>query len=599
MQKNIIIYLLVISAACFSVFATPEQEKFKLAESYEKVGDMKNASRLFLELYTLNKHNDKNFDAVVRTYKAQSLFSELLPIIEDNMKIRQISSVYALYGETLWKLGKPNEANKAWNDALELNPENDKCYSDVANSQIGCKQYEKAIATLLKARNTLKVKNIYADELSQLYTMTGNYKLASEEVLALYETSRNISVAQGRITAFLGNKEAKEYISSQLSERSGSSNDPEYKKLYAWFLRGMGKHEEAFEVYKKIDAMQNTRGMEILNFANTSQKDGQYDIAIKAYEYIIDRGKTSPYVMNALFGIARSLELKSQTKNKITKEVVLGIIERYRTIAKDFAMTPTADDALFRMANLYSEQLQDFTSAKKVLNELIAKSPKKPITASALNLLGDIYFMEDNLSEAENCYKKIAVTYKPYAPNEYNSALYKLTELEYFSGEIDSSQVHFGLLSLNSGTDIANDAFEKVVIMEDNKTLTLALQVFAKAEQFEKQKKFDEAIAKYNETISTADGSDLAERSFLKIARIEFNLNRYLDCRKTCDSLMSKYPKTIYGDYAAYFVGNCYMAENNKEQALKIFTEYLAKYPRSIYLDEIRVKIRILRNEKL
>jgi len=591
--------LLLLLCSFSSVFANSDTEKFKLAESYEKSGDLKNASRLYFELYIFNKHNENYFDAVVRTYKAQNLYSELLPIVEDNLKLRQFSNVYALYGEILWKLGKSNEANKAWQEALELNPENDKAYTDVANTQITCRLYEKAIATLLKARNTLRLKTMFADELSQLYTMMGNYKDATSEILSQFESTRNTGVAQGRFNALFSIPEAKNYIYSQLSDRAGSSNDPEYKRLYAWYLRLLGKHEEAFTIYQKIDDMLKTRGMEVLNFATSSQKDGNYDIALKAYEYIIDKGKSGPYIMNALFGFARTLESKIQSDSGISKETVIGVINRYRLVVKDFYQTPTADDALFRIASLYVEQLDDNQSATKALNELLTKSPGKPIAASALLLLGDISFRSDNPKAAEDYYKKVIGGYKFLSPNEYVITQYRLAELEYFSGDIDSAQVHFGLISVNSRADIANDALEKVVLIEENKSLTSAMQTYAIGEKLEKLKRFDEALAKYTETVNSAEGSDLAERSFIKIARINANLNRFPNSRIAIDSLLSKYPKTIYADYAVFIKANSYMSEKNKEVALKEFTDFLAIYPRSIYLDEVREKIRILRKDKL
>lgn len=602
MNKRIVYIIIVFSSIVFSMpvlMAGQSEERYKLAESFEKGGDLKNASRLYLELWNSDKSNDKYFDAVVRTYKAQNLWMDLLPVVSDELELKKTSVTYSLYGEILWKQGRTADANKAWDDAIETAPRSYASYIDVANSQIACYAYDKAIAILEKGRSKLNIKNLFANELSQLYTMTGNYKQATYEILSLFEQTRNIGIAQGKISALMSNPQAIDYINKILADKASSSEIPEVKRLYVWFLRSIKKFDAALKLCQEVDNDYNTRGMEVLNFANSCQSDGQYDIAIKAYEYVIDKGKSSPYIMNALFGFARTLEYKIADNDKIPKETVLGIIERYKSIIKEFPNNPIADECRMRSASLYNNLLNDKPSAIQILTELTERNTFKPITASALNLLGDIYLQTDKLDLARENYESIVQRYKNLSPIDYNLAEYKIAELEYFEDNIDTAETLFGKLCIETNSDIANEALEKIVIIENNKSLTAALKSFANAELLEKQKKPDEAIKKYDEVIALADASDIGERAYIKKAKILYSLGKYSEARSALDSLVSGNPKTIYADLAKLIVGNCFLAEKNDGQANKVFTEFLAEFPRSIYLDEVRDKLRALRKTNL
>lgn len=52
------------------------------------------------------------------------------------------------------------------------------------------------------------------------------------------------------------------------------------------------KYDQAFVQALKIDNGLGLQGREILEFADITLKDGQLDIAMKAYGNILDRGKT-------------------------------------------------------------------------------------------------------------------------------------------------------------------------------------------------------------------------------------------------------------------------------------------------------------------
>lgn len=96
------------------------EQRMKLAESFEKGGDYRAAAKIYLELSAASPGNDAYFNSAVRTHKAVSMFSELIPIIEKRLAVKENSATLAVYAEMLWRTGKPELADSKWARAIEL-----------------------------------------------------------------------------------------------------------------------------------------------------------------------------------------------------------------------------------------------------------------------------------------------------------------------------------------------------------------------------------------------------------------------------------------------------------------------------------------------
>lgn len=571
-------------------------QKYRLADTYEKSGDYKNAGRLYEELHKSSPKRIEYFAGLVRSLKASNQYSYLLPFIEDRLKMYQDVELLSLYGEILWRVGRNSDADKAWSQAVSLSPSNAMTYSTISDVQMMLKLYNKAIETLEAGRVALKSDLAYSDELSQLYIATGDYKSGIIEVMNLFDRTQNLAQTQGRLSAMMINQEAIEHINQSLKTKESNNNDNvNLKRIYAWFLRSTRNYNAAFDMYVKIDNIIKANGNEILRFAVDSQKDSQWDVALKAYEYIIDNIKNRSIMVNALYGFTNTLEQKLNNQKNISDEDVKNIIERYKNISEQYTNTSTAAECLFRISELKYNYLHDTEAAIKQLNSLISKYPDYEITARASILLSTIYISQNKTNEAKKVLNTTINKLSSKAPEQIDNAKYKLAEIEYFNGNIDSAAALFKELSKNTSSDIANDALNKSLLIEINKSYILILKKYAKAEMLELMNSKDEAINLYNEVINSGDDTDLQELSFLKIANIEIQRNNFSIARNNLDSLLTKNPDTIYADYCYLLYGNSFLLESNKEQAIKYYTDLLAKFPRTIYLQDVRNKIRELR----
>ncbi|MES2766643.1 MAG: tetratricopeptide repeat protein, partial [Bacteroidota bacterium] len=484
----------------------------KLAQSYEESGDFRNAARMYQELYVAYPNSDEYFAGVVRSLKALNQFTSLVPVIEEKLFKKKTVELYSLYGEMLWRTGKTQPADEAWQNAINLAPKQTHTYFIVAQSQIDTRLFDKAIATFKNAREELDNEDIFSDELSELYTATGDYANGTQEILKLYQAQpAAMSVVQGRLSALMVSKEAAGHIREAVSRRADNNQkNLAIQRLYAWVLREAKDSETAFSVYKKIDEISKADGRELLQFADASRNDGDLDVALKAYDAVMERGKSSPFFSTALYGYARTLEQKIQTNPNLPKSEIEQIVKRYRTVIEQFPNSQASAESQYRIALLFSRQMKDYDRALKEFQTVISQYPQAIFAAEAGVESGNIYLIENELDKAAESFKTVVKNYEQRFPASADRAAYNLAELEYFRGNMDSAQTLLALVSVRTGSDVANDALQRMVMLEQNKQSGDALKLFAQGELYERQENFSDAVESFLKTAEKAPKADIA-----------------------------------------------------------------------------------------
>lgn len=570
-------------------------DKFKLAQTYEQNGDFRNAARVYQELYA-SSPTDMNFQGVVRSLSGLQQYSSLLPLVDERIKKFPSLELYSLQAQLLWRTGKTADAEKAWETALTMATKNPAEFQYIATSQNSLRLSEKAIATLLYGRKQLDRPTVFADELSQLYAATGNYEKGISEVMTIFTLTKNSALAQGRLSALMTTPKGTEFVGAAL-ENAAITGDYTTQKLYLWFLRESKDYTHALEISEKIDRNNGLQGRELLEFADITSRDNQYDISLKAYGKVIDRGKNSPNFQQAMYGYARTLDNRLQNSTTLSEKDINEVIDRYRTIIAQFPNNQMSADCQYHIGLLAFERLNDQSLAEKEFLRLIKDFKGFPVVAAGMVKLGELYVIQDRTEEAEKIFAQTVHDYTNTNLNQADKAAFLLAELEYYRGAIDSASEHYAVLAARTEGDASNDALERLTLIDQNKKSMDTLKSFAAAEFKERQHKDDEAIKLFQSVVDKAPESDLAEQSLMRSATINFRRNQQQAGRDILTKLLTKYPDTIYGDKALLDIGNSYSAEGNKAAAIQAFSDLLAKYPRSILLNEAREKIRKLRGD--
>lgn len=604
MIKNIIIFTSILLFSFSNSYAQSTLErKLNLAQSYEKTRQVDNAIRLYEEVIQEDNRNTEAFQGLVRSYRYKNMNIELLELLEARLKFEKNAINYIMLGEAHWKAGNANEADNAWSNAIEMADENDFAYQQLAEIQSNLQLYEKAISTYNKGRDKIGQKNgstLFVNELSKLYVAIGDVENAIDESLIMLLETGALAEVEARIFVLMQDKENQQIIDSKLAEFADeNSSNYTAMELYSWYQTNIGDYRKALEYTIRADDISESGGRLILVFGNNAEKDGQTDVALEAYQYLIDEGRDNKYFSSATYNFTKALESKFLFEDKFDRSKVEDIIEKYETIIEEFDKTTTAADAYLEKARLEKDFLNDLEAADQTLKNLINNIPGARQSGHALVQLGDIYIAKGNLNLAMDYIDRAVVRYSRTELDLKEKAEYKFGIIQYYKGDLDSAQVIFNSLSESVDSDIANDALEKNSIIADKEKERSMTELFAKSEYALVQNDTSLAIDNFVTIIEDLSNYDTEvwQRSNLLLADIHQAKGNQEKAAEYLKNLATNLTDGVHTDKAIYRLALIRAEQGNKSRAIELFSKILVDFPDSIYLKDARKKIRELREE--
>jgi tetratricopeptide (TPR) repeat protein len=122
---------------------------------------------------------------------------------------------------------------------------------------------------------------------------------------------------------------------------------------------------------------------------------------------------------------------------------------------------------------------------------------------------------------------------------------------------------------------------------------------FAEAEYLAAQQKYIQAIAIYKQIASDPNAFILKNISGLRQAQMSVAVDDFVSAITLLQAIADEDEKNIYADKALYLLARIYQfGLKDMQKAEESYEKLLAKFPSSLYLDEVRVEILKLK-EKL
>jgi tetratricopeptide (TPR) repeat protein len=604
MIKNIFLYSIVsFFILNIGYGQTTIERKLSLAQSYEQVGQLDNAIRIYEEVYNQDKGYLEAFHGLVRSYKLKNMNAKLLQLLEDRIKFDKNAVNYILLGEARWNAGKSSEADDAWDKALKKEPDNQYIYADLADIQSRLQLYNKAINTYKIARQNVTTNNgltPFTEELSKLYIAVGNTKGAINESLTLLMESGALPAVEARIYALMQEEDNLEIIDETLNEFIDiNSSNYMANELYSWYQTSLGNHQKAFEYTIKADDISNQGGRLIITFAGNAEKAGNTEIALEAYQYLIDQGKDNKFFTSAIYSYTRTLETKMMFDKNLSEDNIKEIISRYRTIIEEFPKSTTAANAYLEIARLQKERLFDYKKSEETLFELTKDIPGAPQSGTAMVELSELFISRGDLVEARSFLETAKARYGRSNRGLLEIVGYRQALIEYFTGNLDSAEALFLVLSEAKDNDIANDVLEKNSIIADKYKEEDKVKVFAAAEYDLIKLDTASAITKYESIINELRNFDteIWQRSHLILSDIYLARNNNQKADFYLEEFIKNLPDGVHTDKALFKLANNKEKAGEKSKAIDLYSKILISFPNSIYLDSARLKIRELRDE--
>jgi tetratricopeptide (TPR) repeat protein len=601
--------------------------RLRLAQSLEQSGDWERATALYETLYESDNANHIYFDGLRRCYINLKQYDKALTLIEERLRLHSydptlVSSLASIH----YHKGEDAAADSIWQFVVRKDSKNASIYRLVASHMIEVRLYDKAITTYLKARTETGNQRLFAEDLAALYGALQQYDLATREYCTILRaTPQQLSYVQSRIASYTIRDEGIQSALGVVKEEvRRSAENTALRTLLAWLYMERKDFESAYQEYRTLDQLSKMNGGEIFNFANRASREGAYAVAAKAFREVIERYAVEGRLPFARLGYARAIEELSGDSDIVwspssvpqteTRPNYGGAITLYEMLMADYPNSEVASQALYRVGVIKRGKFGDLDGALRSFEGVRAMGVNLTHVVDAAFAMGEIYIEHNNLAKARNEFETLIrqapflrrlpgtqSVFAAFPEHAKERALFSLAELDYFEGKMDSALIKLEQLTRNIGTDLANDALQLQYFIQENKATSPApLTEFSRADLLMRQRKFSEALKRFQEIAKNSPTALLVDDAFLRIGELYVNLRQYQEALKTFQTLVNDMSVSIFRDRAQMRIGEIYELNlRDTQKAIEAYEQLLARYPNSLFTEEARKRIRQLRGDAI
>jgi len=558
-----------------------------LAEKLLTAGRSSQAIGILEKLKELSPQNQKVFSLLSKAYLDTKSYLALEEHLKTWLKNNpQDWIIWAQLGDLYLKTGKESSAEESFKKALQASTDLKETYHLIAATYLLNREHEKAIQTYKSGIKKLGNQPILLNGLAVLYELSGDYALAIEYyfVWAKEDTSKYGEVEK-KIMRLIEAGEKTDELEKGLKKFTKLAPDKSLGyKLYGDLMLKKGELNQAFELFKTADLLSDSKGQDLLLFAQSCLKKEAYELSLKTSQYLEEFCQRIECIVQSRFISASSLiGLGKYAEALIT----------YQKIAQDYPIREIQAQAYIQIGNVNLYNLQKKEEAQIWFRKILPLKETIPY-AEALIKLGECYLLKDQLDSALFHYRKSLLD--PLAQPAYEELNFRLAEIHFYQGELEqASDSYQKIISDFPKGMFVNNSLERLNLIKDNlgmnrpflKDLSKSLLLIYQGNLPEGEKLLNR-IAQAD--VPTLSDAALMEKSSLLRQKKEFkaSISEY-------QYLMDKFPQSLYLPLALKSIGDIYLQNlKQKEKAQETYELFLEKFPFSLYAQEVREKLKRL-----
>lgn len=592
-----------INSICFCQNETDEE----LAAQYFQNKEYDKAVVLYEKLY--NKKQDfLYYSSYLDCLIEQKDYKTAEKIIRKQMKK---NTGVAQYGVDLGYLfvteGDEDKAKEQFNLMIK-NAQKDKQYViDLANAFLLRDQADYAIDTYIKMRKVMTGYYPFNLELADIYSSQGEYEKMMEEYVALieYNQTEYLTKVQDLLQDILADdtdgKQSDALKKVLLKRIKDFPDETFYSEMLLWYSTQMKDFETALVQAKALDKRNKEDGKRVFTIARTASSNGNYDIAITAYQYIIDKGSDNYYFLNSKIEILDTKYLKITTSTYTTQDIE-SLETDYKSALDELGKSASSISVILNYAHLLAFYSSKTDDAIKLLYEALdLKTAQAKSLAECKIELADILLMTGEVWEATLLYSQVEKAFKD-EPIGHQAKL-KNAKLSYYIGEFEWAKAQLDVLKAATSKLIANDAMDLSLLISDNSDMDStydALGIYSRADLLVFRNKYDEALITLDSLFSKYTYHSLFDETYYKKAEIYMKKGLTDSAVVYYKKVEENYAYDILADDALFELAGIYETDyKDTAKAMEYYEKLMANYPGSTYVVEARKKYRTLRGDNV
>ncbi len=616
MTKTLLLIIMILSTAVAELENLSISSSLKTAKYLEKNGDINGSISIYMNILEKNPNHRTTIQKLKAIFLNHQLYNDGIKFLNKRMNNNPNNQkVYAELGEFYFLNEQISEAHKTWNNAQKKFI-NDRSFYRTMVSIYGKYGLDKKLDLLLLEGRKRFGLSFLSYESGVYYQAIKVYDKAMDQfLLNLIHNSRQIGIIERRILIMSDDEESLSIIENKLLNASDKHPDKTLNVLSEFYFKQQ-KYQKALKAKK--DWYSNKKGdpQEWLKFANDFREEGQFQLAIDSYNYIMSFNLNPYFKGRILLGLAQTFEDQIIPSNK--KNIIPYFFEKniffedpfqvYSTISNDHlsksislydsmlvSMNKSAlkAEAYFKLGELQYRILQDFDQAYTLFNKSLKNQPSEALKTKIILRIVDVLIARGQLEEAEGFIKR-QIKINPSKQLELKNVF-----ISFLMHSPDSTlQLIESLISNINPIDPAfNDIIELKNIIneyfsENDKNIFIYYQ---KSEYYLRQKKIGDAIQELNFIKNEFNNTKIVPLINLRLAILYYRLKDFDNALKFIEPLEN----TKLADKGIILAGQIHeMDLLNIEKAVGLYMRILDEYPSSIFAEPIRYHIRKIQKVK-
>lgn len=595
----------VFSVLFVSICAQVPIDKQQMAMEYFRNREYSKALPLFEELHQQNPSQTTYYYYTTCLLETKD-FRKAERAVKQQIKADPTTNRYQVdLGFVYISSGDLVKGKKEYEDVIRTLPADRHLINEAANAFLIRREDDYTIRVYERGKALLANSYQFHMELGDLYERTGKFEASIREYLSLLETdAASMNFIQARLQNSLLNDPdniKSDLLRAAILRRIRQSPDVlVYSEMMLWFSIQRQDFEGALNQAMALDRRLNESGNRVYSIAQLSIASQQFETAIKAYKYLIDKGEGGQFYLSSRVEILNTEYQLLKKRPTASRDEYKALENNYKATLNELGRSRLTIQLIRNLANLYAFVMFDSERAIALLTETLSMPGINQRDQAECKLeLADIFLYSGEVWESTLLFSQIEKAF----PNEPigHEAKFRNARLSYFIGEFAWARAQLDVLKAATSKLIANDALALSLLIKDNmdqdSTYT-ALAYYSRAELNSFRNRNDLALMTLDSILSIFPYHSIHDDVLMKKAEILFSQSRFTDAVALLQKIIDNFAFDLLADKAMFRLGETYQYYlNDRDKAMHFYKELMLQFPGSLYVAPARERFRVLRGD--
>ncbi|MFN0032557.1 MAG: tetratricopeptide repeat protein [Flavobacteriales bacterium] len=601
--------LRIVSILCFvsCSLTIAAQTDIDLAEYYYSQGQYEQAKLYYEKLYKTNKTN-RIYTNYVNTLVALKDFETAEGLVKKKIKENNKDGFgYLSLGDLYKKFEMSEEAKEQFDEAVKKVEPTRSNIGRLALEFENINEPEYALKVYEKGRSEGKDGYEYTFEIAKCQGNLGNYQQMTDTYLDLVvQEPAYLQTVQNSLNRTLNlqeNEENQTMLKNKLLKRTQQSPEESmYSELLIWYFMQKKDFASAFVQASGLDKRLSENGYRIVNLASLAHNNKDYDTALRAYQYIIDKGPAGDYYITAKIERLQVMKEQLEERPGINTEAYKELEAAYEASLNQVGKKYETAIMMKELAHVQAFYLDKSEAAIVLLREATNLPGLDTKTQAVCKLeLGDILLFRNEVWDASLLFSQVELDFKEDILG--SEAKFRNARISYFTGDFEWAQGQLDVLKASTTKLISNDAIDLSLLITDNfnmDTTVVPMQQYARADLLSYQNNFELANTTLDSIADAFPMHTLADEIKMMKAGMCMKQAKYEEAKTLYQSVLDFHFTDITADDALYKLADMQQfIFNDNAKAMELFEKLIIEFPGSLYVVDARKRFRELRGDAI